>query len=376
MLVNIHHDSRSEHRRLLLAGVAFLTVLATLIGLSIAVYDKAFVSSTMITIKADRAGLQLAKFGDVRLHGVLVGQVRRISQDGKQASITVALRPAAAKKIPGNVDVQILPTTLFGQKYVSLVDPTSPSSTPLRDGQVIPSSRVETNVELSQILADLFPLLRTVRPADLNATLYAIAHALLGNGEKIGKTLDDLDSYLTSINVHLPTLRKDIVLLAKVSRTYSLAAPDLLRLLRNGTVTAKTLTAKRDTLPGFIKDVTTLGRTSTRVLRTNEQGIIRVSQLSAPIFSLLDTYSPEYPCLIKGIDRSIPPLSDVFRGSRVRQTISLGATQRKAYTAKDKPVYGEHGHGPWCLGLPYPKVPAGYQPLKDGSNKDEPGGGN
>ena len=30
----------------------------------------------MVTVKADRAGLQLARFGDVRLNGVLVGQVR------------------------------------------------------------------------------------------------------------------------------------------------------------------------------------------------------------------------------------------------------------------------------------------------------------
>ena len=62
MLVNIHHDSRREHNRLLVAGVAFLTVMALLVALSIAIYQKAFDSSTMITIKADRAGLQLAKF--------------------------------------------------------------------------------------------------------------------------------------------------------------------------------------------------------------------------------------------------------------------------------------------------------------------------
>ena len=42
MLVNIHHDSRREHNRLLVAGVVFLTVIALLIGLSIAVYQKTF----------------------------------------------------------------------------------------------------------------------------------------------------------------------------------------------------------------------------------------------------------------------------------------------------------------------------------------------
>ena len=47
---------------------------------------------------------------------------------------------------------------------------------------MIPSDRVDTNVELSQILADLFPLLRAVRPADLNATLNALATRSGGTG--------------------------------------------------------------------------------------------------------------------------------------------------------------------------------------------------
>ena len=160
MLVNIHHDSRAEHRRLTVAGIAFLTAIALLIAFSIAVYQKVFEPVTMVTIKADRAGLQLARFGDVRVNGALVGQVREVAQDGKQASIKVGLRPEAAKRIPSNVDVQILPTTLFGQNYISLIAPDQASGTPLRDGDVIPAERVETNVELSRILADLFPLLR------------------------------------------------------------------------------------------------------------------------------------------------------------------------------------------------------------------------
>ena len=141
MLVNIHHDSRREHNRLLVAGLAFITVMALLVGLSIAIYQKAFAHVTTITIKADRAGLQLAKFGDVRLNGVLIGQVRKMEQDGKEASIEVALQPSVADDLPDNVQVQILPTTLFGQKYISFVMPDQPSVAHLRNDDVIPSTR-------------------------------------------------------------------------------------------------------------------------------------------------------------------------------------------------------------------------------------------
>jgi phospholipid/cholesterol/gamma-HCH transport system substrate-binding protein len=371
MLVNIYHDSPAEHRRLMAAGVAFLTVIAVLISLSIAVYQKTFESVTMVTIKADRAGLQLAKFGDVRINGVLVGQVREISQDGEEASIKVALQPSAAREIPGNVDVQILPTTLFGQKYVSFVRPDAPSARSLEDGDVIPSDRVETNVELSRILANLFPLLRSIQPADLNTTLNALATALGGRGEQLGTTLDQLDAYLGAIDDHLPTLRKDLVKLARVADTYDDAAPDLLGLLRNLTVTSRTVLDSKDQLGVFFADLQGLAETSTRVLQDNGDDLIRVGEVTEPVLRLLAVYSPEFPCLLEGAARYAPRLARTFEGNQVKQYIEFGTAQYRAYDQRDRPTYGEVGHGPWCLGLPNPPVPAPPIALDQGSDMDE-----
>ncbi len=370
LLVNIHHDSRREHATLMVAGVAFLTIIALLVGLSIAVYDKRFETVTTVTIKADRAGLQLSKFGDVRRNGVLIGQVRQISQDGEQAVIKVALQPRAAAEIPANVEVQILPTTLFGQKYVSFVTPLAPSGT-LADHAVIPASRVETNVELGEILADLFPLLRSIKPADLNMTLSALANALEGRGETMGRTLDDLGTYLGAIEGSLPTLRQDLILLADVADTYDLAAPDLLRVLGNLTVTSKTIVQKRQQLDVFFSDLTSLATTTTRVLRDNGPDLIRVGEVGAPVLKLLATYSPELPCLLKGGARYAPILAKSFAGNQVKQYIEFGAAQYNAYDRSDLPEYGEIGHGPWCSGLPRPPEPIGPQSFDDGTDIDD-----
>lgn len=371
MLVNIYHDSPREHRRLMVAGVAFITVIALLIGLSIAIYQKVFEPATMVTIKADRAGLQLAKFGDVRINGALVGHVREVGQDGDQASIEVALQPDEAERIPENVSVQILPTTLFGQKFVSLVRPDDPSSTSLADGDVIPAERVETNVELSRILANLFPLLRSVRPADLNATLNALATALGGRGEQLGETMDELDTYLGEIDGHLPTLRADLVKLADVADTYDLAAPDLLGVLRNVTTTGQTVIDKKKQLGVFFADLQGLADTSTELLSANETNLIRVGQVTEPLLRLLSVYSPEFPCLIEGAARYAPRLARTFEGNQVKQYVELGTAQYRAYDERDRPVYGEVGHGPWCLGLPNPPVPSPPIALDQGSDLDE-----
>jgi len=371
MLVSLRHGSRAEHRRLAIAGVAYVVVVALLIGLAIAVYAKAFTTTTTVTIKADRAGLQLAKFGDVRINGALVGQVRSVSQDGEHASIEVALDPESAKEIPDNVTVEILPTTLFGQKFIQFVRPAHASSRPLVDGAVIPADRVTTNVELSQVLADLFPLLRAIRPADLNAALNALATALDGRGEHIGETLDKLESYLGVVAADLPTLRKDLVALADVADTYDRAAPDLIGMLRNATVTSRTIVEQKDQLASFFGELTGLADTTTEFLDANGAAIVRTGQLTEPITRLLATYSPEFPCLLTGLDRYRSRLLGIFEGGVVKQRLELGTPQYHVYDERDTPVYGEVGHGPWCLGLPFPKEPSDAQPLNDGSEQDD-----
>lgn len=374
MLVNIHHDSAKEHNRLLVAGVVFLSVIALLLWLSVAIYNKKFDSVTTVTVKADRAGLQLAKFGDVRLNGALVGRVDKIAQDGEEAEITLSLEPDAAKVIPSNITVQILPTTLFGQKFVSLVRPEQASGTSLQDGDVIPSDRVDTNVELSQILADLFPLLRAVRPADLNATLSAVRTALEGRGDQLGQTMDDLGEYIGAIDESLPTLRKDLIALADVADAYDVAAPDLLDVLDNVTVTSKTINEKAEDLDVFFSDLTGLADTARRLLTDNEQNLIRMGQVTAPVIALLAEYSPEFPCLIRGAANYEPILSKTFEGNWVKQKIELGGPQFRVFDERDLPEYGEVGHGPWCAGLPNFKVPGDRYPLDQGSDIDEKGG--
>lgn len=364
MLSNISHDTRAEHRRLQIAGVAFLTAIALLIALSIAIYDKAFTSSTDVTVLATRAGLQLPKFGDVRMHGVIVGQIRSVSDNGTEAVIKLAIDPKFTPQIPSNVTVQIVPTTLFGQKYVQFVDPVGARDGAIADGTVIPANRVTTSVELETVLANLFPLLRSIRPADLDVTLHAVSSALIGRGDEIGATLSNLDKYLATFNPHLPTMEADLANLAKVAKVYGLAAPDLVTILKNATVTARTVTQESGLLDVLFHDITTLSNDGTSFLAANGQGIITEAAVAHPLLSLLDRYSPEYTCLLQGLARYSPRLNQIFEHSRVSQTMVLSGQQQPAYNSSERPIYGDVGHGPWCYGLPYPKQGPGQPHLQ------------
>ena len=363
-------NDRREEARLLVAGVAYLVAVALLGSLSIAIYTKAFDDVTTVTLQADRAGLQLAKYGDVRYDGVLVGQIRSIDQRGDQAVIKLGLDPDAAKALPADVDASIMPTTLFGRKFISLDPPAKPGATGIKDGTVIPSDRVTTSVELGQVLDRLFPLLRTVRPADLSATLGALATALNGRGEALGATLEKLDGYLTTMNPHLPDLQADLKLLATVASAYDLAAPDLVRALGNLTVTSRTITSRPDQLTSLFTSVTGVSTTTAKVLEDNELAAIRVSKDSKPILGLLKKYAPEYNCLLRGVAAYKPILIKTFEGGRVKQFAEFPTTQRRGYDQRDRPRYDDT-RGPRCYGLPnHPPVPWPGVDLKNGTDLD------
>ena len=370
LVMTMRDNDPRERNKLALAGLGYLVVAGLLIALSVAIYNKTFQDFTTVTLEADKAGLQLAELGDVRYNGVLVGQIRDIDQTEEHAVIELGLFPESAAEIPSDVDADIMPTTLFGQKYVALVPASVDGPKGIEDGSVIPQERVHTSVELGQVLSRLFPLLETVRPQDLSATLAALATALDGRGEQLGESMEKLDSYLTDMNVHLPTLQADLQLLASVADTYDVSAPDLVSTLGNLTVTSRTITEKKAALAGLFGDVTEISDLSSDILETNEVNAIRSTTMSRPMLELLDKYSPEYNCLLRGIAAYKPVLIKTFEGGRVKQYIEFPTTQRRGYDQRDFPEYKDT-RGPACYGLPdnYPEPWPGID-LDNGTDLD------
>ena len=353
-------------------GLSFLCVLGLLAALSVAQYRKVFTPSVPVRLETDHAGLQLAPPADVKLRGLIVGEVRRVRASGGHAEIDLAMDPRYAGLVPAGVSARLLPKTLFGEKYVDLVPPARPGRS-IRPGDVIPQDRSRVAIEIERVLNDLLPLLRTIEPARLNATLNALATALDGRGERLGETLTRLDRYLRQLNPHLGTLKAVITELADVADTYDRAAPDLLRIARDLLTTSGTVVAKRDSLDRLLGQLTGTAVTARQVLSENEQGLIRVGRVLRPTLGLLARYAPEYPCLLSGLARAEPRLDDTFHGGALNITLEA-VRSHPPYRPGEEPRYLDH-RGPACYGLPDGQpVPFPRVGLADGSDQD-PGSG-
>ena len=151
-------------------------------GLAVGQYAGAFRSGVPVTLKVDRVGTQLDPKADVKVRGLVVGSVTSIHTDGDGATVALSLDPKLVDQIPADVTARLLPKTLFGQKFVSLVPPAAPGPRRIAAGAVIGEDRSRSAQEVERVLDDLLPLLQAVRPQDLATTLGALSQALQGRG--------------------------------------------------------------------------------------------------------------------------------------------------------------------------------------------------
>jgi phospholipid/cholesterol/gamma-HCH transport system substrate-binding protein len=353
MLMKARPQSGIGHQVLLRTyGVVFLVVLAMLVGLTVAIYNKTFVNVVHVTLQTDRVGNQLAPPADVKLRGLIVGEVRAVHSDGEQATIDLALKPSTVGLIPANVSARLLPKTLFGEKFVDLVLPPRPSPRRLAEGDVIPQDRSTTAIELERVLDDLLPLLQTIT-------------ALEGRGRRLGENLALVNDYFTKINPELPTIEKDITGLADVTRIYADAAPDLVRMLRNFATTTSTIREKAEAYAGFLAGTAGFATTTRQLLEDDGDRLIAVNAVGRPTLALFAKYSPEYPCLLQGLTQSNESIGKAFTNGELHITLEV-THARSGYQPGEEPAWGEH-RGPNCFGLPNPARPYPGQTFRDGT---------
>ena len=335
-----------EHR---VFGVAFLAMLVLFGWLTYAIFGKKFTDYVPVTLEASKTGLQLPSNADVKMRGVIVGTVRdrEVTEDGVRMNL--GLFPGKVDVIPAKVTARIIPKTLFGEKYVALAAPSTQTAEHIEADDVITQSEVA--IEVEKVLNDFYPLLRAVQPAEINYTLTAIATALEGRGEDIGENLATLNDYLERTNPQIPALVEDLRLLSEVSDTYRAVVPELARLLRNSVTTGNTFVDKEAKIQALFNDVTSFSSTTRDFLQQNGDNIIQLGELGQAQLPTFAKYSPEYPCLLKGIVGAAGPQAEAFRGHTLHINLEMLPKQPRGYTPADDPVYRDK-RGPNCIDLP------------------------
>jgi phospholipid/cholesterol/gamma-HCH transport system substrate-binding protein len=362
-------------------GVVFLVVIALLVALSVAFYNKSFTRTVDVSLQTDRVGNQLTVHADVKVRGVIVGEVRSISSGDGFATLKLALKPDRAAAIPANVQARLLPKTLFGEKEVDLVYPDDPQGH-LSNGDTIRQDRSKTAIETETALDNLLPLLQALKPQDLSMTLNALSTALRGRGNLLGDNLVRQASYLKTINPQLPAIAQDMAGLAAVSNDYADTAPDLLTTLDNLSASSRNLVQERTALDSFLTSTSDFADSARTLVADNAQRFDDLARDSIPPLQLYAKYSSNAPCLLRTIVASQAETERTEGGPQpgLVITVEVVGNRNGGFTPADSPKYKETRQF-GCFGLgakhvvPFPVFANPQDGFRDSDPPEDPGQG-
>jgi phospholipid/cholesterol/gamma-HCH transport system substrate-binding protein len=182
--------------------------------------------------------------------------------------------------------------------------------------------------------------------------LNAIATALDGRGDKLGESLEVLDSYLRKFNPDVPDLIDSVVKLGKVSQTYDSVIPELTRVLRNSVKTTNTLETKDQRVKVLFTDVAGFSSTTRSFLAENGDNMVTLAEQGRRILPLLARYSPQFQCFTKAMVQAIPREEGAFRDKTLHIVLEPLLHQPRSYTPSDRPQNADNrGAFPFCGAL-------------------------
>ena len=250
---------------------------------------------------------------DVRISGVSVGKVKKISRFGQRTDAEVEVQNRYAP-VPRDTRAVVRAKTLLGEAYVEL-SPGSRSAPKLADGGRLPARQVAPTQALDQVLSSFDESTRTA----LKRFLVELSAATRGRGQDLSFALGNANPAVQNLNRVVNVLDEqqgDVSALVRETGTVLAALGrregDLQSVVTAGNdVLSTTATRNREltetvrVLPGFLRD-----------LRTSLRQLERSGVRAAPDIRELRRLAPQLRTSLEAIDRSAPGFKALFRDLR------------------------------------------------------------
>lgn len=315
------------HRRgletLLGLGLALALVLSV-----VAVYKSfrgEFSSDITVSATVSRAGDALEQGDIVTYRDVIVGEVTEASGKlGGSAALRLKIHRAAADVIPATVRAIAVPQSLFGTTKIVLMPGGNPGRARLSDGASVLADDSPAAAGLQTALAHAYTLLSAVRPAQLDAALSALASALQGQGENLGRLVQQADAYLRRLAPHLPELDEVITGLADVTDNLARSAPDLLSSLGNLLQTAQAVLDGRQAVAQLFAVAPTAVRNAQRLFDAeNVDNTVAVLVNETAVLRAFAARPEALPQTIRGFKALADTFSTAIHGKAVTANLIL-----------------------------------------------------
>ena len=197
----------------------------------------------------------------VRVLGVSVGRVERVTPQGSTVEVVMRIDPG--RKIPADAKAVLVPISLIADRYVQLT-PVYESGPALRNGDVIPVDRTAIPAELDDVLEQLKKLLDAVEagtaenPESIGEAIQNLAAALAGSGDDFSRALDGGGTLAGSVVENAPEVDAMIGHLASLASALAERRGDIASLNTRLSQVLGAIASERTAVDGALSNLATL----------------------------------------------------------------------------------------------------------------------
>src|SRR5436305_420081 len=248
--------------------------------------------------KFTAAGQGLQNGSDVKVHGINVGQVTTVHLVDGEAQVNMWLH--SGEKVPVNASATIRPKTLFGEKFVDIEPGPSEASGPfLKNNGFI--KQTTGGFELEQVLTDLYPILKAVRPEDVTTLLDTLAHSGQGLGPEINRQIVAFQQ-VSDVNVaHDADTREFLDDLARLSGSLANSAPNLVAGSKDLNAALPDLNSQAGNLTTVLDQLTRLSSDAADILEANRGFLNKSATEGGKSIQLVYDNRNQLPAVINGL---------------------------------------------------------------------------
>ena len=300
----------TERNRRIASGAIGILLLVALVSVGIKAAFGAFAGGYHLEGTFAAAGQGLNEGSSVAIRGVNVGEVSSIQLVDNEARVRVRIDDGV--RIPETAQAVIRPKTLFGEKYVDIDLGADEGTGPyLADGDEI----VDTlgGFELERVLADAYPVLEAIDPAELAVVLDELATAGRGLGPNINRQIVNssiLAELAVANDAEFRQLTSDLALLTEELEVLS---PDLVAGARDLNAALPSLNARGDQLNAALRDAGRLAGDLADLLEANESFTTNALTNGSRQLQVIDDRRQQLQPLLLGITRYTRTLAEAIR---------------------------------------------------------------
>ena len=302
-----------------------------------------------VTATFGRGGLNVQPGYEVRVRGLPVGKIKAIEVDRRDFSAEYVLELDPKARIARDTRANLVPKTLFGDKYVQL-DPAPPGAQMLRDGDEIARSKTGPATEVQDVIDRVVPMLEAVDPERFGATLASLGEGLGGTGNDLRRMMEGWTPALEEMEAHSDDIGVVLDHVPGVAGTIAERSGDLATAARELGKVAQVMGDNEPTLGKMLEENAELTAIAADLLKAEENRLGRVIPDMVDVVAIIASQPGQLAKFARTLRFNIRGVAEIMKTGWIKTRVGSTVIINPGTMVDAPPPYGEtddsNGIGP------------------------------